>query len=139
MNNELKSAWFTLVVISVALLACLVVGIMFGLGPAFAPLGMLGLLGFTPLIFRRRKGELGCDERDIDVAKKATLVGTMISYLSIVLGGMGIWFVQFYRGVEMISINVLPLLVMTAAITLMLGRSLFIIAQYSRKALGSDE
>jgi hypothetical protein len=139
MNIELKSAWYTVVVIAVALVACLLVAALMGAGPAFGPLGLLGLLGLTPVLFRKRKGMVDCDERDLEVAKKATLVGGVWSYLAVVVGGMSIWFVQYFRGEAQISVHLLPLLVGVAAMVLYLARSIFIISQYSRKALGIDE
>ncbi len=140
MNIELKSAWYTVMVIAMALLGCLLVGALRGAGPAVAPLGLLGFLGLTPVLFRKGRGTIGCDERDLDIAKKATLVGGICSYLAVVIGGMSVWFVQyFFKGESVISIHLLPLLAAVAAIVLYLARSIFIICQYTRKALGADE
>ncbi len=139
MNSELKSAWFTLVIVSTALVSCLVMGAKTGFPAAFAPLGLMGLLGFIPVLFGKAKGKSNCDERDVGIAQKASLIGGMSSYLTFVLGGMAIWFVHFYQGQEQVSTDWVPGLVIAGAIVLYLARSAFIISQYTPKALGSDE
>ena len=139
MNIELKSAWYTVMIITGTLIICLIFGVVFGFPRAFGALGLLGFLGLTPILFRPKKGSVACDERDAHVAKKATLVGGICSYLSVVLGGMILWFDFYRRGEELISIHWLPALVVVAAIVLYFTRSVFIISQYTSSALGSNE
>ena len=139
MNIELKNAWFTVGLIATTLIVCLVLGTMIGYPPAFGALGLLGFLGLTPLLFRSEGGRFECDERDVAVSKKATLVAGICSYLAVVLGGMVVWLIQYLRGVQLISIHWIPGLVVVAALVLYLARSVFIISQYTPKALGSDE
>jgi hypothetical protein len=139
MNIELKSAWYTVVVVGTALVSCLIMGAMSGFPAAFAPLSSLGLLGILPLLFGRKNGCSGCDERDVAIVRKATLIGGMCSYMAVVVGGMLIWFIQFSRGSEYVTIHALPGLVVVAAIVLFLARSVFIISQYTPKSLGSNE
>jgi hypothetical protein len=139
MNIELKSAWYSVVVIGLALIGCVATAVMMGIQSAFAPLGLLGLLGFTPLLFRKRKGVIDFDERDLAIAKSATVVGGVCSYLAVVLGAMTIWIVQYFKGEELISVHLLPLLVAAAMMVLYLARSVFIISQYSERALGTNE
>ena len=73
MNRAQKAAWFTLIVLAIALglsLAAFCVGY-FVLGvPAnraaagFGFMGIMGLLGLIPILFRKDKAKVQCDERD---------------------------------------------------------------------------
>ena len=137
MNSELKSAWFSVVIVSVAALSSLVVGVMHGWPVAFAPLALLGFLGLTPMLFGNGAGD--CDERDVDVARKASLMGGSSSYVAFVFGCMTVWVVHHFRGDEAISIHFLPGLVAFGWIVFALVRSVFIISQYTPRALGSNE
>lgn len=139
MNIELKTAWFTVSVIALTLVCCLILGAIVGFPPAFGALGLLGVLGLTPLLFRRKSESIDCDERDAAISRKATLVGGICSYLSVVLGGMMVWLIQYLKGELVISIHWMPALVGVAALVLYTARSVFIISQYTPKALGSDE
>jgi len=138
MNTELKSAWYTVVVVVIALLGCLLMSAYTRTMAAFAPLGLLGLLGFTPILFRKQDGKIDLDERDLEVVQKASTVGGVCSYLAFVVGGMLLWGVHFYRGESQMNVHLIPLLIFGGAIVLYLSRSVFIISQYSGKALGID-
>ena len=139
MNSGLKSAWYTVAVVTVAVIGCLLMAMYVKNMAAFAPLGVLGFLGFTPILFRKRKGKIDLDERDLEVVEKASIVGGAFSYLAFVIGGMLIWGVHFYRGESQMNVHLIPLLVVVGALVLYLARSIFIISQYSGKALGIDE
>ena len=82
MNRTQKIAKFNLVVMSIALgLSALAVGVSYfviglpirravgGLGL----LGICGLLGLTPILFRKEPGEVDFDERDLLIQRKAAL------------------------------------------------------------------
>ena len=139
MNIELKMAWLNVFVISLALALSIVIGFFIGYPQAFGAFGLLGFLGITHFLCKKNSGSSACDERDLAVAKKASLVAGMFSYVAVVLGGMLIWFFHYFNGKELISVHCLPGLVTLAAVVLLLTRSLFIISQYSSKALGSNE
>ena len=139
MNIELKLAWFTIWVIALTLASCVAAGFLLGYPQALAAFALLGFLGFSPVIAKTSPDASECDERDLSVAKRASLIGGMSSYLAVVLGGMILWLVHFFGGKEMISVHWLPGLVTLAAIILLLVRSLVIVSQYSSRALGSDE
>ena len=139
MNIELKLAWLNVFVISLTLALFVVIGLSVGYLQAFGAFGLLGFLGLTPFLYRKNSDASACDERDLAVAKKASLVAGMFSYAAVVLGGMLIWFFHYFNGKEFISVHYLPGLVTLAAVVLLLIRSLFIISQYSSKALGSNE
>lgn len=139
MNTELKSAWYSVVLVSIATILSLVVGATRGWPVGFAPLALLGFLGLTPVLFRGKTGTADCDERDVEVVRKASLLGGVCSYLAFVLGGMAIWFIHYFKGESSVSIHFLPGLVAAGWIVLCFVRSVFIISQYTPKALGADE
>lgn len=139
MNTELKSAWYTVVVVAMAVIGCLIMGAYTNTMAAFAPLGLMGLLGLTPILFRKRDGKVDLDERDLEVVEKASIVGGVCSYLAFVIGGMALWGIHYYRGESQMNVHLIPLLIFGGAIVLYLSRSIFIISQYSGKALGIDE
>ena len=89
MVPEQKRAWFLLAVVAVALLVGVALIPLAGVG-AWGGLGILGLVGFTPLLFRKKRGpgEVAVDERDKMILEKATLRGGMTSYLWFVLACM---------------------------------------------------
>ncbi|MGB0582194.1 MAG: hypothetical protein ACPGVU_21070 [Limisphaerales bacterium] len=138
MNPELKCAWYTVIVVGTATILSVAVGMTVGWSVALAPAGLLGLLGFTPVLFRKRK-PADCDERDLEVIRQASIVGGACSYLAFVLGGMLIWTIHFSKGLSSVNIHILPGLVFGGAIVLYLARSLFIMSQYTPHAIGGDE
>lgn len=139
MNTDLKSAWFSAVIVSLAAILSLVVGLTCGWPVGFTPLALLGVLGFAPFLFRPKDGTWDCDERDLDVMRKASLVAGSSSYLAFVLGCMGIWAVHHFNGQTVVSIHFLPGVVAFGWIVFALVRSIFIISQYTPTALGSHE
>lgn len=138
MNVELKSAWFTVGVAALSFICCILLAVLIGFPRAFGALGFFGLIGLSPLLYRKN-GTIACDERDSAIAKKASLIAGVCSYQTFVLGSMGVWFFQFYRGERLISIHCLPALVCAAAVVLLLVRSTYIISQYTPNALGENE
>ena len=91
MNRVQKIAWFLVITISVSILFTVgAIGMLYvkvGMPKAMAGLGFLGIAGiagFGPLIFRKDKGPVTCDERDIVINRRAALAGFGAAY--IVLG-----------------------------------------------------
>ena len=78
MNRMQKIAWFTLIVVSLALglsvIAFSIGYFIFGL-PAiravagFGFIGILGLTGLTPVLFRKDKSKVQFDERDTAIQR----------------------------------------------------------------------
>ena len=141
MVPEQKRAWFTLAVIALAaaVFAALIPAV--GVKPATGAFGLCGLLGLTPLLFRKQRdpSEVALDERDVNILRKATLLGGMSSYLAFVIACMTVWFVRMIQGEQTLSIHVLPAIVGCGAIVLLLVRAIATLALYGRgEARGQD-
>jgi hypothetical protein len=71
MSPAQRYAWFNLVVICVTLSVMLVLTPALGFRRAQGGLGILGLMGFGPLVFRKRPGKVFMDERDFLIQIRA--------------------------------------------------------------------
>lgn len=131
-NTEEKAAWFTIVVCTLSLIGFAILYSLYGSPVAFAAFSVLGFTGFTPILFRSRKGDprTSIDERDRLIIRKATVAGGMSSYVIFVLVSMGVWFVQFSQGNREIEISILPFVVLCGGVTLFLTRSIALIVLY---------
>ena len=136
MNPEQKTAWFIIVTFCLSVVAFLLLLPVVGLQAAWAALGLMGICGLSPVIFRkkRKEGEVDYDERDRAILQKATTAGGMSSYLVFVLVCMIPWFVYRWQGQEEISIEYLPFAVICGCITLFVARAVTILVLYRRGA-----
>ena len=135
MNRAQKMAWLFVITISVAvLLAGGVVGILYvklGTPKALAGLGFLGIAGFGglgPLIFKKDKGAVTCDERDKLINRRAALAGFGAAYMVVGLVCMIPFFVLGPKA--NISVTWLPMIFMGAGITHFFAHSVAILIQY---------
>ena len=95
MNRAQKIAWSLVITISVGfVLSCIAVAILYvkvGMPKAllgFSLMGIAGLGGFSPIIFRKDKGKVTFDERDKKIKRIAALAGFATSYLFVGLACM---------------------------------------------------
>ena len=139
MNRAQKMAWFNLTVIAISLvISGTVIAIMatkVGMPRALGGLGFLGLcglMGFEPVLFRKKRGQstIDFDERDLLIGKKAALGAFTVSYVYFVSICMIIWFVVGSGGV--IRVVALPLIVVGGFIISQLVRSVAVLVQYGR-------
>jgi hypothetical protein len=84
MSRMQKFAWFNLAVIGLTLL------VVFSLFPflgyrAMGGLGCLGLIGFGPLFFRRKPGQVIADERDQLIQWRAWIFAYALFWVAFVL------------------------------------------------------
>ena len=135
MNAEQKRAW-----LGVATMAACVVGY-FVLLPLFGPMvataafAFYGINGFAGFIGRGEQ----TDERDRNIARRATLGGAMDSYLAFIIGCMGTWFVVFaLRGEEQVLVHVLGTITMLGGIVFFFTRSVTILVLYGRHVEAED-
>ena len=117
MTRYEKMSWFTLVFCLVSIAGFLILLPFAGILVASSMFAFLAVTAFAPLIYRQ---EEPLDERDRAILKRAQFGGHMIFWLFFVLVSMGTWGWHYYRGIEIITIQVLPLMVfwgMTVVIT----------------------
>jgi len=141
MNRVQKIAWLFVTTISLAvLLSAGAVGILsakFGLHNAMAGLAFLGIAGiggFGPLIFKKDKGPVICDERDRIIHRKAALAGFGAAYLIVGLACMLPFFILGPK--SSISVIWLPMIFMGAGLSSFFMHSVAILIQYGRGARG---
>ncbi len=98
MNRAQKMAWFLVITISVGVITgCAAFTVLYfkiGMPRAlagFAFVGIAGLGGFSPLIFRKDKGKITFDERDKLIKRRAALAS------------FGAFFVFSYAGMILMS------------------------------------
>ena len=102
MNREQKMAWFTLVMLGLALVLSLtaVSVLYFGFGwplrraaAGFAFIGVMAFVALAPLIFRKDKQEVQLDERDLLIKRKAMLAAYWTFWPLFVLAAMAPFFI----------------------------------------------
>lgn len=99
-------------------------------GIAFIGIGGLGGLG--PLIFKKDPGPVHGDERDQFINLKAARASFALSYLLFGLLSMGIWSYYHYHNQSAITIEVLPLVWGLAAVTAFLSHAVMILVLYGK-------
>jgi hypothetical protein len=143
MNRAQKQAWFTLSVLAVAFglsLATFCVGY-FILGvPArhaaagFGFMGLGGLVGLLPLLFRNDKAKVQCDERDLMIQRRAALAAYGTFWVLFVAAAMIPWFVIGPKGT--ITVNYLPWMVLGGMFVVMAVQALVTLEQYGGTGKG---
>jgi hypothetical protein len=135
MNAEQKRAWLAVVSCGICLFGFAILALLFNAKVAVAAFAPFGLNGFGAFIGRREK----FDERDLSIARHATLAGGMLSYSVFVLALMITWIVVYLlRGQEQVSVHALPMIVMMGGIVLYLGRGIILLALYRRHTEADD-
>ena len=137
MNRLQKMAWSLVITISLGfVLSCIAVAILYvkvGMPRAlagFAFMGLAGLGGFSPLIFRKDKGKVTFDERDKKIKRIAALSGFATSYLFVGLVCMVPFSILGPKA--MISVRWLPLIFGGAAISMFFVHSVVTLIGYGR-------
>ena len=136
MNRAQKAAWLMVISISTAVvLAAIAVAILyyiFGMPKvAAAGLGFLGIAGvggLGPLIFKKDKGPVTCDERDRLINSRAALASFSASYMVVGLTCMVPFFVLGPK--SSVSITWLPFIFGAAGLTGFFVHSVAILVQY---------
>jgi Na+/proline symporter len=138
MNRMQKIAWWLVACISIAMIISLIaVAIAYskvGMPKAligFSFLGIAGIGGLAPLVFPKDKGKVTCDERDIQINRRAALAGFGASYLVTGLACMLPFTILGYQA--SISVCWLPNIFMAAGLTSFFVHSVAILVQYGFK------
>ena len=141
MNRVQKIAWsLVITTLSGFILSCIAVAILyvkFGMPKAVAGLGFMGVAGlggFSPLIFKKDKGKVIFDERDRLIRRRAALAGFTAAYLVVGLACMIPFFVLGPKA--NVSVIWLPMIFMGAGISHFFVHSVVILEQYGRKGKG---
>ncbi len=135
MNRAQKIAWYNLVVIAASLTisgaTIGILAILYGMPKALGGLGFLGiagLLGLSPILFRKKRGQVSFDERDELIQKRAMLIAYTTFWISFVSACMIPWWIL--ETGSSIPVVVLPVMVAGGFIIVQLVQSVTILVQY---------
>jgi hypothetical protein len=79
-----KFAWFNLAVVAACLITVLALAPWLGPRRATGGFGILGLMGFSPLFFRKGRGECITDERDQMIWHRSVRIAYAVFWLAFV-------------------------------------------------------
>lgn len=99
-------------------------------GTAF--IGIAGIGGLGPIIFRKDPVPVQTDERDQQIGLQAARASFALSYLVFGLLCMGIWGYFHHQGTTVITIEVLPTIWGFAAVTAFFTHALMILLLYGK-------
>jgi hypothetical protein len=143
MNRGKKIALYNLIVLiaglTIAGAAVGILAIVYGMPKALAGLGFLGtagLVGLSPILFRRRAGQLGFDERDLLIHARATLAAYSVFWVLFSVACMVPWLV-LERGAT-IRVVVLPCMLAGGFIIFQLIQAIAILIQHGCGAGGEE-
>lgn len=137
MNRAQKIAWFTLVMLVLALglsvaafgVAYFILGVPAGRAAGgFGFIGIMGFSGLAPLLFKKDKDQLQLDERDLLIKRRVMLGAYSIFWPLFVLAAMAPWFIKGPQG--MITVNYLPWMVFGGMFVVMLVQAIATLEQY---------
>jgi len=137
MSKAQKIARFKLIVITIALtLSAITVGVLYffvglPIGGALSGLcfiGICGLIGLTPFLFKKEGGNVSFDERDLLIHKRATLVAYSVFWIFFTAACMIPWWIL--KTGDSIPVAVLPAMLAAGFIIVQLVQSVAILAQY---------
>ena len=139
MNRFQKLARFNLIVILIALtLSAIAVSVFYFVVDlpirrafgGFGFMGITGLMGLSPLLYKKERDKVSLDERDQLINYRAVLAAYSVFWLVFTAACMIPWWIIGPSG--SISVNVLPIMLFGIGITLALVHSLVILIQYGR-------
>ncbi len=145
MNRAQKTARFNLIVLLAALgLSALAVGVSyFAIGlpmrraiGGFGFLGIWGLLGLSPILFRKQPGEVDFDERDLLIQRKALVGAYSIFWFLFVLAAMIPFFVLGADGT--VSVKYLAAMVFGGAAVVTIVQSIATLEMYGWRKRGNE-
>jgi hypothetical protein len=137
MNRAQKIARFNLIVILIALIlsiiAVSVLYFVFGLPMrravgGFGFMGICGLMGLSPVLYKKEGNKVSFDERDLMIQRKASLGAYSIFWFLFVLSAMIPFFVLGPKG--MVSVKYLAAMVFGGGIIVGLVQSIITLGAY---------
>jgi len=143
MNRQQKIAKFSLIVtLTAIILSVIAVGVFYfvagmpirrALG-GFGFIGICGLAGLSPLLYRKERDKVDFDERDILIQQRASLGAYTIFWVLFVLAAMIPFFVLGPDG--SVSVKYLAAMVFGGMTTVILVQSLVTLEQYGWRQKG---
>ncbi len=129
MSAEQKRAWLGVATMTASVVGYLVLLPLFGPVIATAAFVFYAINGFAGFIGRGEQ----VDERDKNIARRATLAGGIASYLAFIIGCMGTWCVVFaFQREGQVWVHVLGTITMLGAVVFLFTRSVAIVVLYGR-------
>jgi hypothetical protein len=102
----------------------------------FCFIGICGLTGLTPFLFKKEREKVSFDERDLLIQKKASLAAYTIFWLLFVLSAVIPFFVLGPKGT--ISVKYLSAIVFGGWITVLLVQSIVTLEEYGWKGKSNE-
>lgn len=134
MTSLQKYAWYNLGVICVAGV-CVVAAYPFLGNRAMGFLGLLGLIGLSPFLFRKKEGQVSFDERDRLIQLRATNLAYAIFWVGFTqLAAIGSMLI--YGGDGSIPVKVVQMSVVVSLMLFLTAQAVAILVQYARDARG---
>jgi len=137
MNRAQKIAWFFVITTSLgfilSVIAIAILYVKFGMPKAlagFALMGVAGLGGLSPLIFKKDKSKVTFDERDRLIKERAALAGFTAAFLFVGIACMIPFFILGPRA--SISVTWLPQIWIGTFISQFFAYSIATLAQYGQ-------
>jgi hypothetical protein len=131
MNVQQKVAWFNIAVFVAALALYGALVPLIGASRALGAYGVLGLWGLGFFFYRRPKSGVLMDERDQLVNARAQVAGLWIFWEFFVAACMITWAVlRYFYHSDIVSVEVLPLMVVGGMVIFVLSYSIAILFQY---------
>lgn len=140
MNRAQKMAWFSLIMVTLGFVLSLIsVGVLhFGCGlpmrraaGGFGFIGVMGLSAMAPLLFKKNKGKVELDERDLLIKNKATTAAYCGFWPIFVIAAMAPFFIYGPDGV--VSVKYLCSMVFGGLFIVILVHSLVTLQEYGWK------
>lgn len=131
-----KFAWFNLLVVGLTLTSVAVLVPFLGKG-ALGGLGFMGLMGFGPLFFRRRPGQIVADERDALIQKRSWIVAYALFWVAYVGAAVGLCPV-LYGEKGVVPVEVVQLSVAFGFLFVYAVASVAMLAQYAGGPKNAD-
>ncbi len=129
MNVEQKRAWLGVATMTACVAGYFILLPLFGPVVAIAAFAFYGINGFAGFIGSND----GVDERDRNIARRATLTGAMASYMAFIIGCMATWFIVFaFQREEQVQVHILATIAILGAIVFFFTRSVAILVFYGR-------
>jgi hypothetical protein len=134
MNAEQKRAWFAVIVGVTCTVVFLIACPFVGCGKAACVFGLFGICGLSEATrVRMGRGEK-IDERDLTIARRATMIGAVFSYMTFFVGSMGTWStLRYWWHQTQISVDVLCVIMAFGALVFIFSRSIATLVLYGRK------